>query len=240
MGRKLPGIRAKVIPRSNAPRPLTPKILNPQVKLSQLVLACAPQLQAFAVFCALARDGSKAANLLESKGAFAALQQAMKQSDGRCKKGTARRLSLVKQVMLQAACPTDRPKLAKRSTLCVEASSLDDLRVDLSSSAAATDAWVTLNEASGEVALPRVTETLLNHDKEHDSLLGAAAGALAKIVHGDTGRSVFSLLFCRARGGGGSISCDVLCCSSCFEPRQEPSREARPGLCRRGAALAAR
>ena len=51
-----------------------------------LFLGCL-QLQAFAAFCALARDGAKAASQLESKGAFAALQQAMRQTDGPCKKG---------------------------------------------------------------------------------------------------------------------------------------------------------
>ena len=49
---------------------------------------------------------------------------------------------------------------------------------------AATDAWMTLNVASGEAALPRVTKTLLEHEQEHDSLLGAAAGTLANIIEG--------------------------------------------------------
>lgn len=48
----------------------------------------------------------------------------------------------------------------------------------------ATDVWMKLMLASKSIALPRLLDLLARHEHEHESLLGAAAGALSQLVNG--------------------------------------------------------
>eukprot|EP00873_Tetraselmis_striata_P005759 jgi/Tetstr1/426023/TSEL_016369.t1 len=50
--------------------------------------------------------------------------------------------------------------------------------------AGATDVWMKLMLASKSIALPRLLDLLARHEHEHESLLGAAAGALSQLVNG--------------------------------------------------------